>query len=265
MRTAVSNLAWDNRVDRNFFQYMKMEKIYWVELVFTKIAHWNHLTANEVKDYMKFLRNEGMNCESAQSIFYQTEYNVVGTSTLKHFEKLIVLAAAGGIKTLVFGSPSMRKKFPGWEKQLQETFIKVDKMLEKISSPINIVIEPNASIYGGEYFHSTSEIKDFIVGLNLKFIKTMVDTHNSLLEGNDPSADLINNFKYISHIHVSEPELNPINKNIDFHKKFSETLKKTTYRGLITYEVLDKKDQSNYGSCNRDILGSLPLFARIYE
>jgi sugar phosphate isomerase/epimerase len=102
---------------------------------------------------------------------------------------------------------------------------------------IQLSIEPNTRGYGGDYFYNLNEIVDFIVHNDFKNIKTMVDTHNVILEGLNPVNDLISHFKHVNHIHISEPKLKTLS-DVDFQKNFSKTLKELDYKGIVTYEVV---------------------------
>ena len=116
------------------------------------------------------------------------------------------------------------------------------------------MIEPNSKIYGGEYFFTVSEITDFITSNGFKNIKTMIDTHNLILEDDDPIDVLKTHINYIGHIHISEIKLEPI-KNIEFHTKFSSQLKEMKYDKIITYEVM---------KCEQ-IMDSVKEFYEIYK
>jgi sugar phosphate isomerase/epimerase len=98
------------------------------------------------------------------------------------------------------------------------------------------------------------EIVDFIESNNFKNIKTMIDTHNIILEGEDPITVLDRNYNHIYHIHVSEENLKPL-MDIDFHLKFSDKLKSLDYKGIVTYELLPCDDFEN----------EIKLFKKIYS
>jgi sugar phosphate isomerase/epimerase len=157
-----------------------------------------------------------------------------------------------GVKVLVFGSPGLRKKTNGWEDSLIEIFTYVDNIL--IGTDIKVLIEPNTSSYGGEFFHTVSDIVNFIESNNLKNVRTMIDTHNSLLENLDPNVELVNYFNYIEHIHISEPKLVVI-KEDEFHINFSKTIKNSEYNKTITYEVMK----------SIDLIPSIKTFSKIYR
>jgi sugar phosphate isomerase/epimerase len=113
----------------------------------------------------------------------------------------------------------LRKKVNDYEKKLVDVFSEIDSYLN--NKNINLLIEPNTASYGGEYFFNLNEIIGFIDKNKLINIKTMIDTHNIILENGDPIIEFETNFNYIYHIHISEPKLKT-NDVLDSLKKFSE-------------------------------------------
>ncbi len=78
-----------------------------------------------------------------------------------------------------------------------------------------LCIEPNSKYYGGEYFFTIKEIVNFITLNNFCNIKTMVDTHNLLLENQNIEESIYNFKDHIKHIHISEINLSEINFNYE--------------------------------------------------
>jgi sugar phosphate isomerase/epimerase len=254
MNLALSNFAWDNNESNIVFNKLKDNGIKNIECVLTKIKNWDELTTEDIENYKKELKKQKITPYSIQSLFYNvnTDNLCDVEKNIPHIEKLIEYSKILGVKILVLGSPNLRKKIDNWEKLIVKFFKKVDKLLE--GSDINLLIEPNSKIYNGEYFFNVSEIVEFINKNKFKNIYTMVDTHNSILENNNPNIEFFNYFKYIKHIHISEPKLKMIENN-NFHNEFSNTLKNNNYNGVITYEVL---------KCD-EILNNISTFSKIYK
>jgi hypothetical protein len=53
--------------------------------------------------------------------------------------------------------------------------------------------------------------------------------------------EILNNFKMIDHIHISEYNLSEL-KNIEFHIKFSEKLKELNYNGFVIFEIFKNEN-----------------------
>lgn len=254
MKLAVSNFAWDIKNSDKMFNHLKSLNINNIEGVLSKIDIWDNLSIDKISEYKNYLDSNNITMQSIQSLFYNVDCKTIFDETkfISHIEKLIVFSKILSVKILVFGSPSLRKKIDGWELYLIDIFKKIDKLLENTN--IELSIEPNSKIYGGDFFYSISEIVDFISKNNLKNIKTMIDTHNIILEDGDPTDDLKLYYEFINHIHISENTLKPI-EDIKFHLNFSNEIKKLKYDKIITYEVIE---------CD-NIYSSIDEFYKIYK
>lgn len=254
MNLALSNFAWDNDESKVIFKTLKNNDIDNIECVLTKIKSWDDLTIDDIKNYKKELKKQKIIPYSIQSLFYNvnTDNLCNNEKNIPHIKRLIEYSKILGIKILVLGSPNLRKKINNWEKLIVEFFNEVDSLLK--DTDIKLLIEPNSKVYNGEYFFKVSEIVEFINKYKFKNILTMIDTHNSVLENKNPNIEYANYYKYIKHIHISEPNLKVIEDN-EFHKDFSNTLKKNNYNGVITYEVL---------KCD-EIINNISTFSKIYK
>jgi len=254
MNLAVSNLAWECSDDLFIFKELNKLKINRVECVLTKINNWENLNNSLINDYKNNLNKNGIEIKSIQSIFYGLEINDL-TDTLKiikHIKKLLEYSKILGFEIMVLGSPKLRKKSLGFYEKLKFTFQEIDKLLN--NTGVELSLEPNSKLYSGEYFFRIDEIIYFLKECNFKNIKTMIDTHNLILEGDDPCLLLEKYRKYINHIHISEPNLLPLS-NLNFHEKFSKTLKKINFDKTITLEMLK----------NDNLIENLELFNSIYK
>jgi len=253
MNLAVSNFAWDYNESEKTFAYFNELGIRNVELVLTKYKTWDELSDLDVRKYKVELENMNMTPYSLQSLFYNVNCTISDVELMvNHFKKLIDFSEILGVKVLVFGSPNIRKKLENYETNLVKVFKEVDEYLT--GKNIQLAIEPNTLSYGGEYFSKLPEIIEFINSNNLVNVKTMIDTHNLILEKNDPIFEIEKYFDYICHVHVSEPKLDII-KDTTFHREFSKKLKDLNYNKTITYEV---------NKCD-GLTESIKLFSEIYN
>jgi len=254
MNLALSNFAWDAQESEETFNTLKKIGITSIEGVLSKLNSWEELSNDKITEYKSLLDSQGISILSLQSLFYGVKCDSILDEDIfiNHFSKLIEYSKLLSVKVLVFGSPSLRKKSTGWDVLLSSIFKKLDTLLD--GTGIQISIEPNSKIYGGEYFFTVPEIVDFITLNQLKNIKTMIDTHNIILEDSDPIKELEYNYEYINHIHISEKKLGPIN-NPNFHLKFSNQIKELGYNKTITYEVM---------KCE-NIMDSVKNFYEIYK
>lgn len=254
MKLAISSLAFNNNYPNDFITVLKNNNINFIECVLTKIKDWDELNDKDVIEYKQYLIEQKIEPYSIQSLFYKV--NVLDFKNVdkivEHFQKIISYAKILGVKILVFGSPSLRKKYNGWENDVTSALIQIDNLLKETN--IELSIEPNAFFYGGEFFCTISDIVNFIKANEFSKIKTMIDTHNLELESQSPTIEFLKYIDYINHIHVSEKSLKGIESKA-LHVEFSNVLKQSDYKGVITYEVI------NFDK----IEDSIKLFANLYN
>ena len=253
MKLAISNLAW-NSSDLDILTNLVGMGVFNIEGVPTKIDHWDRLDVQSMVKFKHYLDIHSVEMPSMQSLFYQTDCTSFFEQEhiLAHFERLVSYCKILSTKILVLGSPKLRTNAQDPYTKLATLFSRLDSMIH--GTGVTIVIEPNASIYGGSFFFTIQEIVEFIQENNLRNIRTMVDTHNSHLQLQDPIVEFNKYFEYISHIHISECGLRPIEDSM-FHRQFAKALHQSTYAGIVTYEVL---------SCP-NILEEIQTFTRLYK
>lgn len=239
MIISVSNLAWDNNRILEVLEILKKNKISNVEGVLSKIDNLSDLDESKLNDYKMLFHNNNISITSLQSIFHGLDIKSLNNDkkVIDHLNKIIEFSKILGVRVIVLGSPNLRKKNDF--KSLKNLFKSIDSILYK--NDITLCIEPNSKIYGGDYFYTVGEIIDFLSVFQFKNIKTMIDTHNLILEGDDPIKVLNKNYNFIGHIHISEVNLKPI-INETFHRKFFESIQSIEYKGIVTYELLNSQD-----------------------
>lgn len=208
MKFGISNLSWND--DKESLIKSKLNKYDYVETVFPRIKHGYY---------------------STQSIFYGSNIDSFDDfdGTQKWLDYVVDKCIEYEIKIIVLGSPSLRK---GNKNNLLKSLEKIDAKL--IKNKIFLCIEPNSSYYGGEYYFSLNEIVKDVV--NFSNIKTMIDTHNLFLEGEDICKTFLKYQDYIKHIHFSEKDLLPIS-DYSFYEYFVDFLNEKKYNMGITYEL----------------------------
>jgi D-psicose/D-tagatose/L-ribulose 3-epimerase len=253
MNIAVSNLAWDSEDNESILKILQEFGIHQIEGVITKICKWEDLTDDIIINFKNNLLSNNIKIKSLQSIFYGTDITNLENKdkVIAHVNKLIEISKLLGVNVLVFGSPNLRKKIDGYESKLKSIFTKIDDLLE--GTNIELSIEPNSQQYGGEFFFTVSEIVLFIKNNNFKNIKTMIDTHNIVLENENPILLFDLYYSYINHIHISEKKLLPFNDS-ELHREFSKKIQEKNYSKTITYEVLKCENFTE----------SLSKFSKIY-
>lgn len=233
MKLGVSELAWSNldKLD-TLFKKFKENKITHIETVLPKHLEWNNCKSINLTKLINNYEEHNIITKSTQSIFYNSNVDSFNDiKFLQHIDKVSSICKIVGISKLVLGAPSLRKKVN--LNKLYPIFLEVDTILEKNDQIL--LIEPNSRIYSGNFFFTLPEIIRFIKKGKFKNIKTMIDTHNVILENEIPSDIFLKYREYVQHVHVSENELGPFKFNLK-HVELAESLNKVNYNGLVIYE-----------------------------
>lgn len=254
MKLSISQLAFDTEDNFNILiETLKENKISNIELVLPKIIDWGNPDINVLQKYISNLNRLGFECLSTQSITYNTSLkSFCEIDFIKHIFKVSDLCKDINIKILVLGAPKLRDKYD--TEILLDNFKLIDSYLK--NNDQILCIEPNCSLYNGNYFTTLNEIIIFLEKGNFTNIKTMIDTHNLIYENFNPTDEFIKYEKYISHIHVSEVNLD-LFKQTSTHEQLGDCLRNKKYEGVITYEV-----QTNI---NEYFITSLKNFSKIYN
>ena len=251
MNLSVSDFAWNDN-QSNLYHSLNLIGVNQIEIILSKIKNWDELNYDSLTSHIDYLNKYKLSPKTMQSLFFGVNCKDISDVEIikSHLLKLISFSKILSTDVMVFGSPSLRKKKGDWEKSLSEIFTFIDSYL---SDDIQMSIEPNSKIYGGEFFFTLEEIINFIEQNNLKHVKTMIDTHNLIHENLNPITEFEKYFNYINHIHISETNLSIIS-DTEFHRDFSHKIKKLGYDRTITYEVKP----------NDNLINSIALFKGIY-
>lgn len=251
MKLGISNLAWENSELENIIPILKANGIKYIETVLPKYVDWEVLDTTNLLNYVGILYKHDLLTLSTQSIFYNSSIKDFGNPNfVNHLKTVFNISKLLNIDFAVLGAPTMRLSYIS--KEVISNLHLIDFYLKGTNQIL--LLEPNSKVYKGDYFHTISEIVNFIVDNKFSNIKTMIDTHNIILENEDPTENYLKYKHLISHIHISEKGLDsfvPSKKHIIL----SNTLKQTNYEGLIIYEA---KPSNN-------LTFDIEQFAKIYN
>jgi sugar phosphate isomerase/epimerase len=248
MGLGVSNLAWDGNID---LINLKQNNINNIEIILPKYISWEDSDLTSLNSFINSASEIGLNILSTQSIFFNSPVNsFLDKEFVSHIKKVIEICAQIKVSKLVLGAPLIRKSQVNLD--LISNFRNIDDMLRQYNQ--TLLLEPNGKIYKGNYFYTVKEIIDFILCNKFSNIKTMIDTHNIILENQTPSQIFNENFQHIDHIHVSEFGLKDFTPSKN-HTELAKAIKYSGYNGLIIYEA---KPSLNF-------MESIKLFTQTYN
>jgi sugar phosphate isomerase/epimerase len=98
-----------------------------------------------------------------------------------------------------------------------------------------LAIEANPVIYNTNFLNTTSEALDFVKKINCEGLKVNLD-FGTIIQNNENIDDYSDDIFYINHIHISEPNLELIQKRSE-HKKLADMLKEKCYSGYVSIEM----------------------------
>ena len=252
MKLGISNLAWNGEENlEKLLPVFRENCIETVEIVLAKYIDWELLDVSRVLNVIRYLQDSGLDVTSTQSIFFNSNVSSFGGKEFsQHLEKVSRVCYELGISRIVLGAPGMRTLESCLE--LGNQFAHIDGILSNNNQ--TLLLEPNSRLYGGHYFYTVGEIVSFLDTYSFTNIETMVDTHNCILEGDDPAEVYTKYLSRIAHIHISEINLGDIISS-DTHRGLANALKNTEYSGLVVYEA---KPSTN-------LITSIELFNKLYN
>jgi len=268
----VSNIAWnrsgidqeDSRTD------LLASGISFVELA--PALTWSNpgsITSKENVALRNFWNSTGIQVCALQSLLYKRhDLQLFGDSEsrsklLDYIVRLAEAASEIGAPVLVFGSPLNRIKGnlskPEADLIAMDFFQTLDQKIHGLR--VSIAIEPNPTMYECDYLNSATQVLDFLKVLDCSNIKLNFDLACIVLGGEDPIQMFTNAIDYICHIHVSEPDLGPIELETLSHVEFARVIKLNSAKLNLVRISMEMRDATVVGyETNR----SIEVFKEIY-
>ena len=269
MKIAFSNIAWTAEQDEAALSLLERNLFDAVEIAPTRIYPefpYSHIEG--IQSYAWSLR-EAHHLEicSMQSIWYGKTEKIFESSQqqdllLDHTNRAAQFARAAGAKNLVFGCPANRSLPSGGsgitpdakgstqllcpmtqeETALEKRFYYfINRMLEDTN--LYFALEAVSPMYHTNYLNTTESVFEKVEALRengYEHISVNLDLGTMISEGSLP--DLIRGrVALISHVHVSEPGLAPIQER-EMHRQIVEILKEEGYKGYLSVEMAKGAD-----------------------
>jgi len=178
-----------------------------------------------------------------QSLLFKVETKIFETdetmeSVLRTLENGIRFASLLNVKTIVFGSPSIRN-VNDQEQYIRSQlfFVRLAKFAKNVS--VNVALEPNPKIYNTNFLNTTKEALDYVKCLNQTNLGINLD-YGTIIENSELIHDIMTeeNIAIIKHIHISEPYLNKINfQRREEHIELLKKLVSLNYRDYVSIEM----------------------------
>lgn len=254
VKLSISNIAWSDKYDKEMYQFLYKNQIEGIEIAPTRIFSENpYDKLKEAKEFAKHLKEEyNLEISSMQSIWFGRKENIFNSTEerknlIEYTKKAIDFASEIKCNNLVFGCPKNRnieERDICVEKISNEFFKEISEYAEKRGTII--AIEPNPTIYGTNFINTTHEAFELAQKINSKGLKVNVDI-GTVIQNKENIFELVNNIKFINHIHISEPNLEIIEKR-DLHKDLKNILIESKYDRFVSIEMKNKENLENVKS-----------------
>ena len=248
MKLSISNIAWSVEADGVMYEMMKEMGFTGLEIAPTRIFQQNpYEELSAAKNWSNLLfQKYRFFIPSMQSIWYGKQENIFGTEEefkvlVEYTKKAVDFADTINCKSLVFGCPRNRNIPKGADSLRGIKFFK--EIADYALSKGRIIgMEANPPIYNTNYINDTLSAIELIKMIESEGFKLNLDVGTMI--HNDESIGLLKgNVGLISHVHISEPRLKPIEKR-KIHQELKELLMAENYQGFVSIEMGKIEDLS---------------------
>lgn len=239
MKLAVSNIAFSSGQDEQVYALMNRLGFSGLEIAPTRILPQTpYERLEQASLFQKQLKQTyHLNIVSMQSIWYGvTERIFAGDQErqvlIDYTEKAIDFAAAAGCGNLVFGCPKNRRiDHPSQYPIAVDFFSSLGEYAQKKGCVV--AIEANPPIYDTNFINTTAEAEALCRQVGSPGFRINLDI-GTIIENKESVRELP--FDLISHVHLSEPGLLPIQKR-PLHRELSDALRDAGYTGYCSVEM----------------------------
>lgn len=233
LKLAISNIALE------YDDLALLDKYQGLEIAPSKIVSEPYQNHEQIKQYVtEASQKYDLMPVSMQSIAYQVNDNIFdgGYDKLMEASKQAVdLAYEISCPNIVFGCPKNRnmpdskKDWPVAKKFFQE----LGEYAKQKS--VIVALEANPEIYETNFLNTTKQALDFVKELGLDSLKVNLDL-GTIIHNQENLDFLKDNISLISHVHISEPYLEKVQKR-PLHKQLKKALVGANYTGFVSIEM----------------------------
>ncbi len=240
MKLSISNIAWSKEQDEQMYEYLHKIGFEAIEIAPTRFIRENPYSHIEkIKRTLEQINSKyNLKVSSMQSIWYGQKGNIFKREDVENLisytKKAIDLAKSIKCNNIVFGCPKNRIIT---ENSKEDDAIDFFRIIGEyaLKNDTVIAIEPNPTIYGTNFINYTDQAFEFARKVKCGGVKVNVDL-GAIIQNKESITNIFNNIGLINHIHISEPNLEPIKQRIE-HRTLVQELRKTNYNKYISIEM----------------------------
>lgn len=220
-----------------------------VDLALTKI--WDRpisVSRMDIAKYRQFWATKGISIIGIQSLLFghpemeifkddKNRNNILG-----YLRKISRISHDLGARVLVFGSPKNRQvgsvKKSEINKIASDFFSKVSDICQHYD--LIFCLEPNPTQYGCNFINTHQEAIDLAKTINHPAFRINLDISTMTINSENYLETITKAVSWFGHVHISEPNLDPVAKGVTNHSNISSTLKEINYNGWIAIEMKEQ-------------------------
>ncbi len=256
---AVSNIAWRFQDRHEAYALLADNQITGLEiappLLFADAEDPFCPDMASFKRAMGEIKAAGLNLVSMQSLLFGVEDAAVFGSaeqrlnTRRGLQRSIELAGRMGIRNLVFGSPRQRvvpEGMPIGQAHAIATEYFSDLGDSAAAEGTNLALEANPEVYGTNFLTTGHAALEFVRTLGHKAVLFNLDLGELQVNGTfDQIGNLVDQSgPWLSHVHISEPDLSPAPANAETVKALLPELEASSYEHAVSIEMKSHEDKS---------------------
>lgn len=241
LKIAASNIGWDASNDDKVLTRMNELGFAGLEIAPTRIFPDNpYAHLDDFANYSSDMKDKYvLEVCSLQSIWRGRTENLFdpdGAGALLDYTSSICdFAKSGSVANLVFGCPKNRIMPEGKTESDAMPFLMECGQKAHDANTV-FALEANPEIYGTNFLNTTKEVVDLISRIDPSYGLGINLDIGAIIE-NDEGLDVIETaLPYVSHVHISEPYLAPIEKR-PLHSEVRKMLETYGYDGFISLEM----------------------------
>jgi D-psicose/D-tagatose/L-ribulose 3-epimerase len=261
MKLAISNLTWEYEEDNSVKNILHDLSISAIEVAPTKI--WTQpldVNKNQVADYRQYWENNGIKIVALQSLLFGRQDLSIfleekRQETLDYLGKIIEIGAGLGAKAFVFGSP--KNRLVGDMNYNKAFGVAVD-FFRQVGEKANqfstvFCIEPNPKIYGCDFITKTEEGIELVKEVNHPGFGLHLDAGGMTLNNENIEESIEKAAPYLTHFHISEPNLNMVQNGQVNHIRFAKSLREIDYKDYVSIEMKPGLNNSNLDTVRKSL------------
>jgi sugar phosphate isomerase/epimerase len=249
VKLSISNIGWDSQYDAKVYDLMRKYGFSGIEIAPTvwvpqlPYEMWNVRRAKKIAEDLK--KRYGFAVSSMQSILFGHSEKLFGDEAERkalydYMVSAIDYASAIGCGNLVFGCPRNRCIPEDWRSKPQNARAIEFDFFQKLGDYAHakgtvLAMEANPPIYNTNYINTTVQALKLVEAMDSEGFLVNLDV-GTMIENGESPALLKGHVQQIHHVHISEPQLMPIQKRT-LHRQLAELLAEGNYRGFISIEV----------------------------